>query len=320
MRFRLFSKIGCLTLSLFFTLTLTGCFSSPLAAKRISAFYAATTDVSENVADAFKSVDEAYIATATEEAVAKIAAGEKVNPKEVAKPFLDAKEYEARAALLRALSEYAGLLAEIMGDSPRKKLDAQVDKLAASLKSLSSDTTLQGMLGNEKVLTKEEIGIIATGINEIAGLIIDYKRKKDIKDIIKNANPHIEKICAALQKDIGGKRDVPGLRSQLYASYDKRIQERFEWIKTNSESKSGRKVFTPLEQRAEILSWLYMVQDQAKADGAMERIYRSIGTLVATHDKLSTAFDDSATELDELIGLLKSEADRVKNRYEVLKK
>lgn len=319
MRFQLFSKIGCLTLGLFFTISLTGC-TPPLAAKRISAFSTATTDVSENVADAFKSVDEAYIATATEEAVAKIATGEKVNPKEVAKPFLEAKEYEARAALLRTLSEYAGLLAEIMGDSPREELDAQVDKLAASLKSLSSDNILQGMLGDKKVLTNEEVGIIATGINEVAGLIIDYKRTKEIKNIIKKADPHIKEICTALQKDIGGKRDVPGLRSQLYASYDKRIQERFKWIATNSKSENGRKVLTPLEQRAEIVSWLSMVQDQAKADGAMERIHRSIGTLGATHGKLSTAFDDSAPELDELIGLLKSEADRVKNRYEVLKK
>jgi hypothetical protein len=82
----------------------------------------------------------------------------------------------------------------------------------------------------------------------------------------------------------------------------------------------GKTILSPLEQRAEILSWLSMVQDQAKSDSTMERIYRSLGTLGATHGKLLTAFNDSAPELDELIGLLRTEADRVQNRYDTLKK
>jgi hypothetical protein len=310
--------------SFIFTLALVifliGC-TPPQVAQRISAFATATTDVSENVADAFRRVGESYIATATEEAVEKISKGEKVNPKEVVKPFLDNNEYEARATILRGLSNYATLLAQIMGDSPQKDLDANVDKLAASLKNLSSDKTLQGKLGGKSALTNEDVGILATGINEIAKLVIDYKRTKDVKIVIGEADEHIQKICYLLQKDIGEKRDVPGLRSQLYITYDKRIQDRFDWIATNSKPNGGSKpIFSPLEQRAEIYTWLGMVQDQEKSDGTMERIYQSLGTLRLAHSKLLTAFNDSAPELDEQIALLKSEAERVRNRYGELKK
>jgi len=316
---RFLSKQIYATLILTITIFVTAC-TPPQAVKRISAFSAATTDVSENVADAFRRVDEAYIVTSTEEAVAKISAGEKVNPKEVSKPFLDGKEYEVRAAILRALSDYAVLLAEIMGDTTQQELDAQVDKFAASLKSLSSEKNLQAMLGDKKTLSNGDIGILATGINEIARIAIDYKRTKEVKKVISDANPSIQTICSLLQKDVGDKRENPGLRSVLYISYDKRIADRFMWIAANSKTVKGKTMLSPLEQRAEILSWLSMVQDQEKADAAMERIYRSLGTLGTTHGKLQTAFNDSAPELDELIGLLKAEADRVKNRYDALKK
>lgn len=301
-------------------LFVAGC-TPPQTAQRISAFATATANVSENVADAFRRVDESYIATAAEDAVNKVSKGDKVNPKEIAKPFLNLEEYEARASVLRSLSNYAALLAEIMGDTPQKQLDAQVDQFAASLKQLSSNKTLQGMVGGKSPLTNEDIGILATAINELARLAIDYKRTKEARAIIQSSHENVEQICDLLQKDIGAKRSDPGLRSQLYIDYDKRINERFQWIENNSIAKSqGKPLLSPVEQRTEIFTWLTMAQDQEKSDSTMERIYQSLGTLRSTHSKLLTAFNDSAPELDALIGLLKAEAERVSNRYNTLKK
>ncbi|MGZ0079497.1 hypothetical protein [Methylomonas sp. ZR1] len=293
----------------------------PNTAQRISAFATATTDVSENVADAFKQVNQAYIATATDEAVGIISQGGKVDPKAVSKPFLDNDQYEARAAVLRVLADYAGLLAEIMGDTPQQNLDAEVDKFAAALNSLSSSSDLQNLLGVSSPLTKNDVGILATGINEIARLFIDYKRTKETKVIIRDADASIARITTLLQKDIGAKREVSGLRSQLYAAYDKRLADRFIWISRQSKpGKTTTNGFSSVEQRAEVVAWLDLVKDQEQADHTLERIYKSLGTLRAAHGKLLTAYDDDAPELDSLIGLLKSEAERVSARYKSLKK
>lgn len=303
-----------------------GC--APLAQHRVTAFAGATTETISAVRSAFETVNTAYVETRTEEAIKKIGTGEKVNPKLVGQPFLGPETLQARLDVLDQLSKYAELLATLMSDKSQKELDAKVDQFAAGLKALADDELLKRAFGTPNtdgtfnpVLGDRDRALLATALNEMARIAIDVRRTRAVREAIRAMNPHIGDICNLLKRDIGEKRDTPGLRSALYISYDKQLTDRFKWISDHSAKPGGKAdkaVLSPLEQRAEIRSWLGLVQDQSTADAAMAGIYRSLSQVAKVHSELDTAFEKASPGLDELIRILRDEAGHIRDRYRTL--
>lgn len=300
----------------------------PAAQDRVTAFSGATKVTIESVRNAFQTVDDAYIETRTEEAIYVIASGKKINPKDVAKPFLDHDVLQARLDVLDQVSSYADLLASLVGTDNQEELDAKVDQFSSSLKSVASNDVLQKAFGTKNsdgtfnpVLSDKDRGILATALNEMARIMIGVKTRHAVQDAVQEMDPNIKTICELLRKDIGESRRAPGLRSALYHSYEKQLADRFRWIAAHSAklgAKSNASLLSPLEQRDEIRAWLRIVKDQETADTTMEGIYRSLGQLAKTHGQLYQAFEKTSPSLDESIKMLRREADYVRNRYKAL--
>jgi len=294
---------------------LAGC-TSTNAGRKISEFSASTKSVSEGVANAFRCVDETGIAIATDKAVLDISQHRKVDPKQAMQPFLNETDYKSRMAALQALSDYAVLLNSIMGEKPVSSLDSEIDRFASSLYSLFSDLSV--MTNGTSYVPGNEVGVLASCFNEIAKVVIDNKRAKNSKLIISSSDPYIQKICNLLKQDIGTDIHTRGLRSQLYASYDKLMEGRYAVISTSLCCDNA--MLAPRDKRTEIGLWLSLVNEQKAADEAMVQLSASLEALQKAHGQLVHAFDSSSPELDQSIAMLKVASDRLMQRFNKLKR
>lgn len=281
-----------------------------VAQKRIVAFAEATNEATTNVEESFNAVENNYFNTQVLKLIANYDPNKGFNVREI-KPFLDPDDLEKRKTALEAVSTYAKMLGEIMSDDKLKEFDDSTKSFGEELKNFNDSDTRKAL--SKVSVPVSDIDAFTTSVNTIGRWLIEYKREKEVKQVVILMNPHVEKICDLLFLDIGPAKG-PGLREQLSRQYETQMQDMNSYISKNYEKLSV------LELREELNKLAQMPIQQKKADLALSAAGQSLVKLKEAHRKLSKAFDPEAPDLEALIRQLSTESKRAKNYYDALNK
>ena len=307
-------RVGIGFMAVLSVFVLVACVASG-ADKKIAAFSNATTQTTQNVTTAFDMVERNYYEMQVARIVNKYDT-QGFNPSSIER-FLKPDELAARITVMKGLQQYAEKLSLIMGNFQTSEFDKQTKNLGASL------TTLNSTLVKEKILNKSpvsdsDIQLFATAINALGRWFIEYKRQSGVKEIVVMMNPHVERICDLLTKDIGfspfdGASDGRGLRGQLWNQYAEAMIEQDTFISKN-------KALDPITKREEIRKLAQLVPDQMQADATLKSTQSALSTLSKTHSKLMDAFEKNSPELDNLLYQMLAESQRTMDFYQGLNK
>lgn len=205
---------------------------------------------------------------------------------------------------IEALGNYVDSLALLSSAEYRDQIDASSEKLYGSLNKMSA---------LHKELTQEDLGLDQKSLAGIAALfdaigiaIIEEKKREAIKQIVLSSNPHINKLCQAISKNIGQDLDL------VKINMDRVLREKVEAYK---------KVYTSqkLEERMKTLRsiTLYsmaidrlpqMFEDTKKATVKMQEAHNVLAEELA-NDQFTTA------RLAKTVGELRSFSDHIKTQY-----
>jgi len=279
-------------------ISLSGCslMFSPLA-KRSAAFGDAASVVLRDSSNAYDTVERtSYNASVSSLVLDFDKSGFDRNK---IKPFLPAKDLEARQNLLHGLQAYSDDLAEVAGDKSFASLDKQSTALSAALVSLAANGELQKL---DHGASADESKGLATAVDTLARVLIERKRRAQLPGIISKMQPVLEQICDLLDKDIGDKpangTGGSGLRDQLWNMYDEIIDNQVDYIAANGSRLS------PAEKATEISKLPNLVAAQQSADAALAHTQLALRDLVKTHRALlmpeqNNTFQDRFNELVE---------------------
>ena len=290
-------------------LLLVGC-PSAAPQKRIVAFAEATNEATTNVAGSFNAVENGYFNAEVLRLIASYDPNKGFDIRRI-QPFLDPEDLEKRMKALEAVSTYAKMLGEIMSDEKLKEFDKATKSFGEELKSFNDGDTKKAL--SKAKVPDSDIALFTTAVNTIGRWFIEYKREKEVKEIVNLMNPHVEKICDLLSLDIGPAKG-PGLRQQLSMQYENQMKY------MDSIISSSYKKLSALELREELIKLAQMPIQQRKADLTMAAAGQSLIKLKEAHRKLSKAFDKEAPDLEALIRQLSAEAKRAKDYNDALNK
>ena len=289
---------------------LAGCASSA-PQRRIEAFSEAVDLVTGNVIESFNAVEKGHFEAQVSSMIADYDPEKGFDVRKIG-AFLGEKALNTRVRVLKALSEYARLLAEIMSDERLQEFDEETKAFGQTLIEFkeSDATSAFSMIRND--IKDSEVAGFTTGVNAIGRWIVEFHREREVRLLIDAMDPHVARICDLLAKDIGT-AEGPGLRAQLERQYWDIIANREMFIAENHAR------FSPHALREELTKLVEMKKEQEKADAAMEAVAKSVRSLRETHGQLVKAFERKPAGLEARIRGLASEAKRVKAFYGELK-
>lgn len=265
--------------------------------------------------------------------------------------LFDDQDIAVRIEVLNGMNVYAENLTAIMGDKQFEELDSQSTALGNNLIELRNTESLTKFRGTEvhgkpidlKVITipgyvsnvaaipitefsklsagisEEQINFFTAGIDAIGHFLIEQKRQRNIKDIIRDMNVPVKAVCALLIADIGRPPDKDGknghgLRSISWRSYDRMLRTQDSFIQKNISA------FDPRSKATEISILPALFLEQKTTDDILKSTQDSLTKLAEAHELLFTAFEENSRSLDQLMSQIINEGKRVKNYYDTLGK
>ncbi len=293
----------------------TGCASS-VGPQRVQAFAEATSLTVQNVADAFTAVER----SATELQLMK--AVDSYDPltsdphKVVTEGFLPKADLDIRLEALNALKAYAQTLAVLVGSKKPTAFDEQTRALGKALTGLD-DALVKDHFFKTAQANPSTVNASVAALNAIGRWLIQLKTRPVVREQIAAMQGPVKDVCALFIADLGAppsaEGEAPGgLRLQLWNQYTEAIGEQATFLADNASR------LDPSARRTEVKALLTLVREQPRADAMLEATKRSVEKLAAAHAKLGEAFEASAPGLEDVIGELYAEAQRVKAFYDSL--
>ena len=301
------SLIGLMTFVLLF---LTACVSSEIK-KDLQAFSEGATATISNTNDAFVMVDNNYYQVKVAQLVVDYDK-KGFNPK-AAMRFLPPEELYIRLQTLQALKTYAEKLNEIMSDNKLNELDLETKSLGEGLLNLKSNDALKNIVPSDT-----SFNIFTSAVDAFGHWFIDYKRGKEVKDIVKDMNKPMQDICGLLVIDIGVLPDSNGkgghgLRTQLHNQYEDLLKAQDSFIIHNT-------ALDPRSKREEIARLPEIVRERDAADATLSATQKAIKKLAETHSELARSFDAPTIKLKTLVRQLCDEGSRIGQFYKTIRK
>jgi hypothetical protein len=340
-------QISYMYIVLVICLFLPACVTSQ-ANQRISDFSTAASMVAMNTQKAFDIVNQNYYRAK----VASLIVDYDVkgfNPAQVMTLF-DEKDIDARKKVLEGMELYGSKLTELMGDKQLTEFDAETKGAGDQLITLKDSESLKkfarGVKGetiNLSVVnipgssldiasvplaefgklsggvTDQQVNLLTAGIDALGRFLIEQKREREVKQIVKDMNAPVKAICALLISDIGrlpdkDGKDGKGLRDLSWREFEKLLKAQDSFILQNKDK------FDPRTKAEEIAKLPALVDERQKTDNTLRSAQDALTKLAETHDQLVTAFDKDSPNLDKLIGQLISEGKRISDYYNSLSK
>lgn len=103
---------------------------------------------------------------------------------------LDQEGLETRLRVSTALKEFAILLKAMLDDNSTESVRAACDSMLADLQRIDGAQ-----------LSKDQVGAIGELVSNIAGVLIDYKRKIAVTEVVESTWSSVEKVIALMSKD-----------------------------------------------------------------------------------------------------------------------
>ncbi len=283
---------------------LAGCVSTDAALTRINAFSEATTLAAGNTKTAYDTAERKYYDVQVLRSVVSYdTAGFRPDKFQT---LFSADSRQARESVLDALALYGQKLAVMMGNEQLDEFDEATKKFGEGLGQVNSSIGTTKTFSGERVLEANELRAVTTAVSALGKWFIRIKREKGVRAAVREMDPHVEAITAALAKDLQAlRRIVRNQYTQLQISEDKYIRDsRFE----------------PQAKRQAIGALAHLVIEAREADATYAAMERSITALRQAHGRLLDVFTDNKVEIDARIRELAAEAQRVKKFYDSLEK
>lgn len=195
---------------------LTSCGSVPL--RDIKTFGAATSALADEATDAFDVVNEwsarrkiydaahdptMSVDTTQVDSVSRTNLRGIFDPPDPVIPTPPFREQlRLRMKALSELGAYAAALETLATADVSDEIDEASLGLRGSLASLR-DTYGEAKPGSSPIITDDALDVIATAVNAIGKAIAEAKRRQALCDVIKQANPAVQKVSALLAEDFG---------------------------------------------------------------------------------------------------------------------
>lgn len=285
-------------------LLLAGCVSTDAALTRINAFSEATTLAASNTKAAYDTAERKYYDVQVLRSVVSYdTAG--FHPEKFQTLFTP-ETRGAREAVLDALALYSQKLAVMMGNEQLDEFDAATRKFGEELGRVNNTIGTTKTFSGERVLEANELRAVTTAVGKLGEWFIRAKREKGVRAVIREMDPQVEAITAALAKDMQAlRRIVRNQYTQLQMSEDKYIRD---------------SRFDPPAKRQAIGTLAHLIVEAREADATYAAMERSITALRQAHGRLLDVFTDNKVEIDARIRELAAEAQRVKKFYDSLER
>lgn len=181
---------------LFVVLLSLGC-AKPLT--QIKTFASATTLLSRNAEDAYRTFDEAVIKQRIYD-TAFIGTTD-VDPAMFTGLFAKSNRLEVRVAVFQKLAAYASALQQLAEADLSSEIDASSKHLYSSLVGLKGTLEKAG----QKIDFKDsDVAIVATAVDAMGRIWVERKRRAAIKRTVILADPAVQKAAELLKGELGG--------------------------------------------------------------------------------------------------------------------
>ncbi len=287
---------------------LHGCASPNPVSSRIKGFSDATTLVTGNMKAALDTTERKYFEVQVQRAVVDYDK-HGFHPEEF-KPLFSPETRAVRDAVLDSLSLYAQKLAALTGNEPLQNLDTAARALGTKLKSLNQDIAQTKLFTSTGLsLSGNEAAILTTAVDEIASLLIEWKRAKSVRQAVAAIEPNIQVVCEALTNDLAV------LRRMVANEYREAQRAEDQFILHGK--------LDPPTKRIEIRALAQSVIDQGNADAAFAAMEQTVINWRAAHKALLQVFERNnrgRTQIDALIRQLVADGTRIMTFYDSLQK
>jgi hypothetical protein len=315
---RQFVLMACLL-----SLSTIGCLS-PLA-KSSRALSNATTPVVEQTGAAYRDARDLHDLRVDFEAVAQFDTKDPVyNPRKI-QPLLTDEDIEVRVAVLTAFQSYARSLGEITERTESPELDAAAksvgqklsglaNSIAPSIQSAGSAAAVSATKDTDDSTTAASGPItpqiqsgIATAANALAQFLVSRKIKKDLPDIVRTMDPHLQALCELLQKDID---TLHGVETR---DYNYLLNQQTLFIRSSQ--------LDPQQRREQIMKLPHIVREQQEAEKKLVSLKASITRLAQAHTALvASAQDNNAESMKDKLADLEAAGNSLGTFYTSLQK
>ncbi|HMD61451.1 MAG TPA: hypothetical protein VKG78_08475 [Opitutaceae bacterium] len=284
---------------------LTGCVTDDQLAP-VRTFSAAATSFSSQAGRALARLNESYV----DRNMAKVASGDRQVSDATFEGVLDNDAgFKASQDALKAIGCYAEALDCIATASYQADIDKGATGLYGSLQSIDRDAGK--LLPGAPRISDADLGIVATAVRAVGGVIAEEKRIEAIRKAVHTADPGIQAICRGFAATLAGVRDT------YHKNLDVVYTSKFEAYK----AEAGNLTYDArLARLAELREARRAISD---ADALLGELSDSAKALGSAHAKIEASLEDNKLDAASVIrevGQLKSLADDLKTFNAGLKK
>ena len=221
--------------------------------------------------------------------------------------FKGSENYKVRMKMLRLLRNYSKALGVLSSTGLREGVDRACKDLYGTLTGLKA--AYEEAANEELDIKDKDLSGFATIINAMGTVVVEKKRRKAIKKVVKMASAPIQKICTYI------KAELPDYKDLVMTNLSTFIAEMKNYYLKEGASLN-------FEERLNFLEKIQQKHRQEAETGKFfDRLGRAVSRLAKTHDALLKATekrDFTNKELIKQIGALANEAKSFKAFYKDL--
>jgi hypothetical protein len=178
------------------------------------------------------------------------------------KNFLSNNDLKVRIGILKDLESYFSLLNKLTSGENEKSINEP-------LPEVPNGSTASG------ALSTSDAKAIIQGLDSVVAFALEYKTKRRLSILIKNANPLVQKLCNLLDSDLNN------LEQQNQLAYSSLLISQNQFIQNNQNKLS------PIELRNEINKLVQIEDDQKENKKSFDLAIENINLLSLNHQKLA---------------------------------
>ena len=271
-------------------LVMFGCTNT---ATQVGPFSQAVDSAVDNVREGYALIDESTV----QRKIASVAADPDLIPDDTTFTGLltDNKNLTVRIAAMNQLQAYASALGELSSADYRQDIDKAAKNLYGSLSKMKE--TYAEATNKELEINNSDLSFISTAIDAIGTTIVEAKRQKALRRIIKVANPAIQETSELLKNDMPKfgpyvKANLQTVETEMIKSYQRDAKKldyphrvaRIKEIQHQHEKvKSAEPFFTDIGRLADKIGQTHglLLHAAEKKDFSIPELAREIGDLTA---------------------------------------
>ncbi len=218
----------------------------------------------------------------------------------------DAKKKLSIYRANKSLNDYATAIKALAQAGQRQDIsDASVEMVGSLSEMEASLKDLKGA-DYKPYFDKKKLGSIAATIDLIGSELADSKRKKALKKIITDANPHITQLVDVVVTQLDALNYEMHLNDYSYAALNRRIMD------YNNRVARGEYTAKPDKQFEDLLTLWKQTQAHVVNSKKFNHLKVSLRSIASEHEKIALAVSNDQFSSEEIVDAVKNLQDKRK--------